>query len=635
MAVFHYTWCRLERRRENPSVSQRYDGASRFLHDGARNHSGSECRLQIKRGIYRDFPTKYKDRWGNSYVVGFQILEVLRDGKSEAFFIKDMANGKRVYIGQANIFLPPGEYTYTLTYKTERQLGFFKDHDELYWNVTGNGWVFPMDKAMATVKLPEGVPTDKIQFDGWTGPQGSREKNFTAFLDESADVHFTTTKPLEPYTGLTIVVGWPKGFVKEPSIPERFQNTLEQNRSFAIGMLGLVLLLGYYLLVWARVGKDPAKGTIIPLYTPPERLSPAAMRYIANMGYDDKTFATAILNMAVKGFLSIREEDGGYTLTRNQGDKKVLAPEEQNIATKLLDPRDKIELKTKNHKKISSAIEALKNSLNMRFDKVYFVTNRGYFFPGLLLSVIALVLAGFSESTENGGVILFMCVWLTIWSVGVVFLLLQVIARWKQVIFSRGHKLASLGSAIFMSLFAIPFVAGEGFGLYMLASATSTVVILILVAMIFINYLFYHLLKAPTRLGRKILDQIEGFKMFLSVTEKERLRLLNPPEKTPKLFERYLPYAVALDVEKAWAEQFVGVLASPQEGGTRYTPGWYHGTDWSSSDFGNFASSLGSSLSTTISSASTPPGSSSGFGGGGSSGGSSGGGGGGGGGGGW
>lgn len=102
--------------------------------------------------------------------------------------------------------------------------------------------------------------------------------------------------------------------------------------------------------------------------------------------------------------------------------------------------------------------------------------------------------------------------------------------------------------------------------------------------------------------------------MFLSVTEKERLRLLNPPEKTPELFEKYLPYAVALDVEKAWAEQFVGVLASLQEGGTRYTPGWYHGTNWSSSDFGNLTSSLGSSLSTTISLASTPPGSSSGFG---------------------
>lgn len=546
-----------------------------------------------------------------------------------------MTNGKRVYIGQANVFLRPGEYTYTLTYKTERQLGFFKDHDELYWNVTGNGWVFPMDKATATVQLPEGVPTDRIQFDGWTGPQGSRAKDFTAFLDEAGNAHFTTTKPLTPYTGLTIVVGWPKGFVKEPGIPERFQNILEANKSLAIGMLGLVLLLGYYLLVWARVGKDPAKGTIIPLYTPPERLSPAAMRYMANMGYDDKTFAAAILNMAVKGFLSIREEDGVYTITRNQADKKALAPEEEKIATNLLGLRNTLKLKTENHTKIKSAIEALKNSLKMKFEKVYFVTNRGYFFPGLLLSVIALVLAGFSESNEKGGIILFMCVWLTIWSIGVVFLLLQVIALWKQVIFSRGNRLASLGRAIPMSLFSIPFVAGEGFGLYMLASATSAVVILILAVMVFINYLFYHLLKAPTRLGRKILDQIEGFKMFLSVTEKERLRLLNPPEKTPELFEKYLPYALALDVEKAWAEQFASLLAGLQEGGTRYTPGWYHGTDWSRSDFGNFASSLGSSLSTTISSASTPPGSSSGFGGGGSSGGSSGGGGGGGGGGGW
>ena len=97
----------------------------------------------IKRGIYREFPTRYKDRHGNNYVVDFSVNEVLRDGKPESYHLEGLSNGTRVYIGRKEVFLNPGTYTYTIRYSTNRQLGFFKDHDELYWNVTGNGWSFP------------------------------------------------------------------------------------------------------------------------------------------------------------------------------------------------------------------------------------------------------------------------------------------------------------------------------------------------------------------------------------------------------------------------------------------------------------------------------------------------------------
>lgn len=114
--------------------------------------------LDIRRGIYRDFPTRYKDRFGNNIVVDFEVVEILRNGNPENYHIKRMANGKRIYIGDSNIFLAPGYYTYTIAYRTNRQLGFFKEHDELYWNVTGNGWMFPIEKVTVTVNLPEGVP---------------------------------------------------------------------------------------------------------------------------------------------------------------------------------------------------------------------------------------------------------------------------------------------------------------------------------------------------------------------------------------------------------------------------------------------------------------------------------------------
>lgn len=592
---------------------------------------------QIKHGIYRDFPTKYKDRFGNNYVVGFDVLEILRDGNSEAYYFKELSNGKRVYIGKKDVFLSTGEYTYTIVYNTNRQLGFFEDHDELYWNVTGNGWVFPIDEAGATVDLPLEIPKDNISVAAYTGPKGSKNKDFNTSADDFGNIVFTTTKPLNSYEGLTIVVSWPKGFITEPTIKIKLQYFIKDNLSLIFGIIGIVIILIYYIFIWFIVGKDPAKGTIIPLYNSPRNLSPAVIRYITKMGYDNKVFSSAIINMAVKGFLSISEKDGVYTIIKNKPDETVLTPEEKKIANKLLGSSNKIELKPENHSRIRSSIESVKNLLKISFEKTYFFTNRQYFLTGLILSIIALAISGILEPIRKGDfnnipTFVFMSLWLTIWGIGVIFLLLHVINSWKEVIF--GRKKLMLVKAIFLSIFSIPFVFGTIFGLNIFASITSKLMIGILVIMVFINYAFYHLLKAPTLLGRKILDQIEGFKMFLTTTEKDRINFFSPVGgKTIKLFEKYLPYAIALDIEKEWSEQFSDILSSTAETGTQYTPCWYSGPAWYTLGISNFASSLGSSLSSTISSSSTPPGSSSGGGGGG--GGSSGGGGGGGGGGGW
>ena len=144
-------------------------------------------------------------------------------------------------------------------------------------------------------------------------------------------------------------------------------------------------------------------------------------------------------------------------------------------------------------------------------------------------------------------------------------------------------------------------------------------------------------LQAPSREGRRVMDQIDGFKQYLSVAEEDRIRQLNPPEKTPELFERFLPYAIALDVENAWAVRFTSVLAAAGLGAA--VSSWYSGDSANVSNVGSFSERLGNGLSSTIASAATPPGSSGGSGsssgGGSSGGGSSGGGGGGGGGSGW
>lgn len=380
---------------------------------------------QIKRGIYREFPTRYRDRSGNHYVVGFDVKEVRRDNAPEEHRTENLSNGVRVYIGKKDYFLSPGEYTYTLTYQTSRQLGFFGDHDELYWNVTGNGWVFPIDATAAMVVLPKGVPRDKITFDGYTGPKGAKDKEFAGTVHEDGSISFVTTRGLRAYEGFTIVVGWPKGFVMEPQLEKRLWYFMYDNMTPITGAGGLIVLLVYYVGMWFSVGRDPKKGTIVPLYEPPDNLSPAAMRFITQMGYDDKAFAATIVNMAVKGFLSISEKAGEYTLQKNPESKEALSRDEQGVASKLFVSGLSIVLKQTNHATIRSAKESLGTSLSGGYEKNYFVKNRRQFIIGLLLSAVVLI-ASFL-SARHAGDALFLGIWLMGWSIGVVVLLFVVV----------------------------------------------------------------------------------------------------------------------------------------------------------------------------------------------------------------
>jgi hypothetical protein len=581
---------------------------------------------QIRRGIYRDFPTRYK-AGGNRYTVGMEVVSVLRDGEEEPYQVSDQSNGKRIRIGNADVLLEPGEYRYTIRYNTTRQLGFFRDHDELYWNVTGNGWAFPIDRASADVHLPESVGSDIGETTAYTGPQGSTDREASVSRDYGSVVHFETTRPLEAGEGLTVVVTWPKGRIAEPTRTERAVSTIRDNPGMLVGVLGLVLVLAYYLFFWVKVGRDPEKGAVIPLYKPPVELSPPAMRYVRKMGFDNKILAAALVSMAVKKAVRIEQKGSTYTLVRLSADPGGLSDEEKKIADALFAGKDSITLKNTEHASIQSALTAARKGLEAKYHKTYFFNNNSYFVPGLLLSILALAASLFIKPRVEA---LFLTLWVSFWSVGCMFLLLRVIAAWKEAFGGGRFSAVRAFAAIFITLFSIPFIGGEIFGLYGLSTVTDVSMIAVIVGLIVLNVLFFRLLKAPTPIGRKAMDKIEGFRMYLSAAESKRMDMLHPPGRTPELFEAYLPFAVALDVEQQWAEQFAEVLARAGEQPGGYSPGWYHSSGRSGFNAQSFASSIGGSFSSAISSASTAPGSSSGSGGGGSSGGGGGGGGGGG-----
>jgi uncharacterized membrane protein YgcG len=343
---------------------------------------------QIKRGIIREFPTVYKDGEGNRVEVGFKLKETRRNGVPDRHEVSRMTNGVSIRIGDPDVYLDPGEYTYTIIYHTTRQLGFFEDHDELYWNVTGTGWDLPIDAASAVVRLPGGIPAADIRTTAYTGAFGVRGKTFTAGAADSF-AQFQTTQPLGRYEGLTIVAQWPVGHVARPTPLALAAFRLWKYLSVLLALAGLGYTAIYYWLAWRRVGVDPPAGFITPRETPPNELSPAALRYILHMGVDSKCFTTALITLASKGVLRIAGgKKDSYTITKSGAPTTPLTTEETMLADALFRGGDELEAKQDNWQVFAAAQEALRQSLNRQFENVYFKRNTKELGLGIAISFI-------------------------------------------------------------------------------------------------------------------------------------------------------------------------------------------------------------------------------------------------------
>jgi uncharacterized membrane protein YgcG len=515
--------------------------------------------VQIKRGIYRDFPTRYKDRFGNHYRVDFTVDSVLRDGAPERWHSQELSNGIRIYIGQADRLLRPGVHEYQIRFHTNRQLGFFAAQDELWWNVTGNGWAFPIDAASARITLPFDVPAADLELSAYVGYYGSREANARTAIVDGRTVAFETLRVLAPREGFSVIAAWPKGLIAEPSGTQKLRWFARDNGAAIVLLLGLVLTLAWYYLAWRKVGRDPRKGVIIPRFEPPSGLSPAACRYVLDMSFHRSAFTAAIIGLAIKGRIRIEERGKEFTLHRTDSETgaDLTAGEAGLLGALLPHAPSSISMKNSNYRQFQQASAALHKALKKEYLGRLFHLNTLFLAPPVIISLLAALIA----LTLRGGP----AVW-------VPWLLLSMLA----------------------------------------------------------HGLFVWLLRAPTPAGRLVMDEIEGFRMYLDTAEQDRLDRMRSPTLTPELFEAFLPYAYALGVENHWCERFSRELPQQAQQQAAYHPGWYSGHYSGMQTLNHLGSGFGSSFSSAISSASSPPGSSSGSGGGGSSGGGGGGGGGGG-----
>lgn len=516
---------------------------------------------KIQHGIIRVFPTDYKDQEGRTVRIDFELVSARLNGRDVPWQTERRGASLEIRLGQKEVFLERGEHVYDLTYRTKGWLGFFQDHDELFWNVTGNDWDFPIDQAVYRILLPEGAEVTGMA--AYTGRRGERGSDFTVADDGSVE----TTRTLAPGEGLSVAWGWNKGIVTAPSpgAGERLSLMIRRNR-FPVMVLFWGLLFVYYFLAWRAKGKDPKAETVIPLFEPPQDIEPGFARYFRDRGYTVAVLAADLLHLAVKGVIVFEERDKTLYLHRGPAERgeRHLSPPLQSLAQALERAIDEEGLSVTPSRGglFSEFGRRLSESYESR-SKMLFAQNFGYSLSGLLFFLPFIWLGDHLDSPIFADVLdsVLTPLLILISSAVVWFCLLDLrrlfeketkIGKGGWVARAFGYLLVlAAGRILWRFLVADPVVAGG------LVAASFTVL------------LFIRIMPVLTERGARLSEGIDGLRLFLSTAERHRLALLNPPEETPELFERLLPYALALDVAETWADSFKDLLEK-----ARYEPQW-------------------------------------------------------------
>ena len=383
-------------------VIERYDAAIQVLADGTLDVTETiRVRAEgakIRRGIYRDFPLTFEGADGRLRQVTFKLLDVERDGANEPHFTERSFSGIRIYAGDENTFLTPGRYTYRFRYRTGRQLRFLPDGVELNWNVTGNEWDFPILTARAVVRLPDGQ--SPVRWTAFTGRFGERGNNYSGAIQSDGSLAVSTTGALDPGEGLTLVAELPAGLVPSPTARQQFLWSLMDNRRFIFGGLGLAGLLAFYLTMWDAVGRDPPKGTVIPLFHPPENMSPALTAYVKDWGWRGgwRAFTAAMISLAVKGHLVFDGSEDTPVLRRNDTESRNRPAEHglpagERAILRWVDNRGgSVTIDKANGTSLASTFSSFKTAIERENRNKFFRRNVGYFAAGLAITAATIFL---------------------------------------------------------------------------------------------------------------------------------------------------------------------------------------------------------------------------------------------------
>ncbi len=511
-------------------------------------------------GLYRDIPVEYRTPQGFNKTLALELRGATDDAGQA---LKVDASRVRHY-RRFRIWVPGAEdatRTIVLSYRVPNALLFFEDHDELYWNVTGDEWEMPIAVAGATIELPKGVTG--IRTLAFTGSYGSREREADVTVAGNI-VRFEMRRELAFREGLTAVVGWDKGFVREPGRAQLVWLFLRSNWPLLVP--GLVF--GFMFRTWLARGRDPRRRPITVRYEPPSGLSPAEVGTLVDNKPDMRDITATVVDLAVRGHLVIEEKVEAKLLglwssteyvfeRRSPPDSAApLRPHEQVVLNALFAAGDRVEL--------SDLENTFYRSLPRIRDWVFAaLVKRGYY-------------------------------------------------RRRPDRVRRSYLIGAIIGSVVLAWAgtALGRLWGMAEGTWILAGILSGA----------IGVAFAFVMPARTVSGARTMEDVLGFEEFLSRAERDRFERMTP---TPELFESYLPYAMALGVERRWVAAFDDIYTQ--------SPAWYRGGRVSPFRATHFVNDMGRMTTRAAAAMASSPRSSgtSGFGGGGFSGGGGGGGGGG------
>lgn len=528
-----------------------------------------------KHGIYRDIPYRYQKREGGKHYTTVNNVSVLQNNNIAAFTLNRVGDFLRIKIGEADITIS-GKQRYVISYILEGVLIPYDSYDEFYWNVTGNSWQVPINKASSTVSLPT---NEILQIACYKGSYESNEKCEEKNIIGNNSI-FSTSK-LNESEGLTIAVGYKKGLVPILTVdtPKSFGERLFEIPTiftFLASFIGGVLII---LIIWYKRGRDfwyaipqilgfratqhikpvGAKESIVVEYEPPDKLPPALLGTLMDEKADTLDVSATFIDLATRGYLKIIEipkkwlfGSTDFEFKKTSKDIKQLISYEQLLLNCLFEDSDCVKMSELKNTFYDELVKVKKALYKEVTNKKLFVENPG--------------------SVRN----------------------LYIIA---SIVILIGSSIA------FFSGIAneIPFLTALGAGFIL--SGLSV-------------FLMSSLMPRRTANGRDLYRRAKGYRLFISGAEKYKQQFF----ERRNMFNEILPYAIIFGLTEKFAQAMHDMGIKPD------TTGWYYGTShFNVATFGSNINAFSSSLSSSI--ASTP--SRSGSGGGGSSGGGFGGGGGG------
>lgn len=594
----------------------------------------------ISRGIYRTLPIK-RNLNNQTFPVKHNIISIKRDGVKDGYHTEKSDEWLKIYIGKEDVILDPGIYTYEIKYSVKKQIGFFTDYDELYWNATGTEWDFSIDNVEVTVHLPDGA--DIIQNACYTGSFGSNEQNCSSQKIDNTTMVWHAQN-LDSSEGLTVAVGFKKGIVQPPPPPGFLE---------VYGITALLIIVFIYLSyvcynLWKTHGIDPEKPTVHPQFSPPDNLSPAALGFYHFEKIKKKSITATLTYLAVHKFILIEEiktkkffglsSSQSFRLTKfRDKNSSFLKEEEKSLMRELFKKKNTIDIDGDYDPSIKRALSGYEIAIKNEYEPLLKEGNNAKLLtkPALLYFIAFLVSFIISNFLNENSQITDLTQFLVASIILPVVFFYATRNQAKSVMV--GCLKVFFGLMIFFQAIATIFTL-----IFSVFNSENTIALKSCYAFFFIGgiglLIMRKLIKKPTVEKLRIQAEIEGFKMYMAAAENEQLKFFNAPKLTPEIFEKYLPYAIMFEVDKIWGDKFNQLIL---ESALSYEPTWYSGSSFNAAYFG---SSIATSLTDSFTSSSREPSQSSSsggsFGGGSSSsgssgGGSSGGGGGGGGGGGW